>query len=151
MASLPLYRYIILDGKKYPIASDSYVMKWSRAFSSQLAGNIVRLNFVDRGPGIRVYDMTLILETWAPGSQPYVDGITDAWDVQLQALEASYGKIAKVLQFKDPFGRSPDSSIATNGGVFFTNLSEIIPKYTTYEKAIILCEIEVTEATQVVA
>lgn len=149
--SLPIYRYIVLDNKKYVVASETYVMKWTRAFSSQLAGNIVRLNFVDRGPGIRIYDMTLILETWAPGSQQYQDGITDTWDVQLQALEASYGKIAKVLQFNDPFGRSPDSSIAIGGGVFFTNLNEIIPKYTTPIKPIVLAEVEVTEATQVVA
>ncbi len=89
-----MYTYIILDGNKYVVATNTYNRKWQRAFSSQLAGNIIRLNFIDRGPGIRVYDMMLILATWAPGSVPYAAGITQTWDVQEQNLEASYGKTA---------------------------------------------------------
>lgn len=146
--ALPVYRYIILDGNKYPVLTDTYNMKWSRAFTSQLAGNIVRLNFIDRGPGVRIYDMTLIIETWAPTSAPYIDGVTATWDVQLQNLEASYGKIAKILGFQDPFGRSPGPS--SNYGIFFTNYNLILPKYLTSQKTIVLAEIELTEATQLI-
>ncbi len=143
--SLPLYTYISLDNNKYPVVQDTYSMKWTRAFSSQLAGNIIRLNFIDRGPGIRVYDMSLYLETWASTSLPYKAGITASWDTQLQALEASFKWVAKVLQFQDPFGRNPD------GGVFFTNYSLSVHKGATQEKSILIAQIEVTEATQVVA
>lgn len=152
--TLPFYRYIILDGYKYVVATDTYNMKWSRAFSSQLAGNIIRLNFIDRGPGIRVVDMTLILETWSTDSQPYLDGVTLPWDTQLANLEASFGKIATVLAYQDPFGRQfipTGGSALSNWGVFFTNLNEIIPRYATPQKPVLLCEIEITEATQVVA
>src|SRR5690349_9992986 len=124
--SLPFYRYVVIDGNKYVVATSSFNMKWTRAFSSQLAGNIIRLNFIDRGPGIRVWDMTLILETWDPTSQPYKDGITASWDTQLQNLEASFGKIATVISFVDPFGRSPSTNATFSTtpvyGVFFTNL-----------------------------
>src|SRR5579871_2924612 len=100
---LPFYRYIILDGNKYIVAADTYSMKWERAFTSQLAANIVRMNFIDRGPGVRVINMTLILETWPTNSQPYKDGITAAWNTQLQNLENSFSLNAKVLAFQDPF------------------------------------------------
>ena len=145
---LPLNPYISLDNNKYPIAQDSYSMKWSRAFSSQLAGNIIRLNFIDRGPGIRVYDMSLILETWDSNSLPYKAGITAAWYDQLANLETSFGKIATVLQFQDPLGRSPGGG---GYGVFFTNYSLSVHKAATPGKSILIAQIEVTEATQVVA
>lgn len=149
MTTFPFYTYVVIDGNKYPVATGSYTRKWARSFSSQLAGNIIRLNFIDRGPGIRVYDMTIILETWLPGSQPYVNGITATWDTQLQNLEASYGKIATVISFQDPFGQSPGAN--ANYGVYFTNFNEIIPNYSTPAKPYVLAEIELTEATQVVA
>ncbi len=141
--------FITLNGRKYPVTIDTYNMKWSRAFSSQLAGNIIRLNFIDRGPGVRVFDMTITIATWPIGSLPYKEGITDTWEVQLAALEASYGQVAKVLSFKDPFGRSPGPS--AQYGVFFTNLNEIIPRFSVPNKPVVFCEIELTEATQVVA
>ncbi len=125
---------------------NTYSRKWQRAFSSQLAGNIIRLNFIDRGPGIRVYDMTFILATWAPGSVPYQAGITKTWDQQEQDLETSYGKTATVLQFVDPMGLSPGAN--ANFGVFFTNFNLIIPQYSTAQKGYCLAEVEVTEATQ---
>ena len=148
---LPFYRYIILDGNKYIVAADTYSMKWERAFTSQLAANIVRMNFIDRGPGVRVINMTLILETWPTNSQPYKDGITAAWNTQLQNLENSFSLNAKVLAFQDPFGRQlvPSGGDATqNWGVFFTNLGEIFPRYNTPQKPFVLCEITLTEATQ---
>jgi hypothetical protein len=151
--SLPFYTFVNIGGNLYPVASDTYNMKWSRAFSSQLAGNIIRLNFIDRGPGIRVWDMTIILDTWPPGSLPHQAGIILPWDQQLANLEASYGAIATVLEFVDPWGRSPTSpgagwSTTPVQGVFFTNLNEIPPKYSTPNKPYMLCEIELTEATQ---
>lgn len=149
MTALTMYPYIILDGNKYAVADNTYNRKWQRAFSSQLAGNIIRLNFVDRGPGIRVYDMTLFLANWAPGSNPYLNGITQSWDTQEQNLEASYGKTATVLQFVDPMGLSPGPS--AQYGVFFTNFNLIVPAYSTPQKPYLLAEIELTEATQVVA
>ena len=152
MTSFPFYRYINLDGNLYPVATGTYTRKWTRSFSSQLAGNTIRLNFIDRGPGIRVYDMTLILQTWKPGSTPYNDGITATWDQQVQNLEASYQKIATVLAFVDPFGQVPAAvgGGALAWGVYFTNFNEIIPNYATPEKPYVLAEIEITEATQVV-
>lgn len=144
-----MYPYIILDGKKYAVAMNTYNRKWQRAFSSQLAGNIIRLNFIDRGPGIRVYDMTLILANWAATSVPFLNGVTSSWDAQEQALETSYNKPATPLQFVDPMGLSPNTNtVPANGGVFFTNLNIIIPQYSTPQKPYLLAEIEVTEATQ---
>lgn len=145
---LPFYTYIILDNHLYPVIADSYSQKWTRAFSSQLAGNIIRLNFIDRGPGIRVYDMNILLRTWEPTSLPYKAGIIQTWDTQLQNLENSYAQIAKVLQYQDPFGRSPGP--AANYGIFFTNLTEIIPKYSTPQQPMVLADIELTAATQLV-
>lgn len=147
--ALPFNRYITIDGNKYVVAQGTYIRKWTRAFSSQLAGNIIRLNFVDRGPGIRVYSATLILRTWLPGSQPFIDGITSSWDTQLANLEASYGKVATVISFVDPFGQSPGANATF--GVFFTNLNQIIPQYSTPQTVYLLYECELTEATQVVA
>jgi hypothetical protein len=140
-----------LDGNKYPVATGSYNRKWARSFSSQLAGNIIRLNFIDRGPGIQVYDMTLILETWLPGSLPYKNGITATWDTQLQNLEASYAAVATVLEYYDPFGQTPGQYAGADWGVYFTNFNEIIPNYATPERPFVLAEIELTSATQVVA
>lgn len=146
-----MYTYVILDGNKYVVAINTYTRKWQRAFSSQLAGNIIRLNFIDRGPGIQVYDMTLILATWAPGSIPYEAGITQTWDEQVQNLEASYAQVATVLQFVDPMGETPGSYAGQNWGIYFTNFNLIIPQYSTVQKGYCLAEIEVTSATQVVA
>jgi len=140
-------RYITLDYQKYAISSATYVRKWQRSFSSQLAANIVRLNFVDKGPGIRVYSMTLILATWSPNSQPYQDGITLTAEQQMANLEASYAKVATSLQFYDCFGNPPSAS----SGVYFTNLNQIVPNYATVNKSYILAEVELTEATQVAA
>lgn len=144
--SLLFVPYVIIDGHKYAVAQGTYLRKWTRAFSSQLAGNIVRLNFVDRGPGIRVYDFTLMIQTWAPGSLPFTSGITATYDAQLATLEASYAKVATPIQFVDPLGQSPGA-----GGVYFTNLTQIFPNQSTPEKPYLLYEVELTEATQVVA
>ena len=55
-----LYRYVVIDGKKYAVAQGTYIRKWQRQFTATLVANIVELNFVDRGPGIKTYNFTLI-------------------------------------------------------------------------------------------
>jgi hypothetical protein len=139
-------RYVIIDGYKYAVTFGTYIRKWTRSFSSQLAASIIRLNFVDRGPGIRTYSMTLMLNTWPAGSILYQDGITQTLSQQIANLEASYAKISTPIQFVDPFGAVPGA-----GGVYFTNLNEIIPNYATSEKPYVTMDVELTEATQVVA
>lgn len=139
-------RYVTIDGFKYAVATGSYIRKWLRSFTSQLAANIVRLNFIDNGPGVRVYSMTLQLESWNPNSQVYQDGVTQTITQQLANLEASYGKAATSLQFLDAFGNPPSAS----SGVYFTNYNQIIPNYGTVEKVYVLAEVELTESTQTV-
>ena len=146
--SLPVYTYVQLNNQLLPVVQDSYSMQWNRAFSSQLAGNIIRLNFIDRGPGIRVYSFSTYLITWPPGSIPYQNGITQTWDQQLAALEASFAEVAKVLQFTDPFGRP--AGISSSYGVYFTSYTLSVHKSGTAEQEILIAQIEVTEATQTV-
>lgn len=136
-----LYRYIVIDGFKYAIQQGTYIRKWQRQFTATLVANIVELNFIDRGPGIKTYDFSLILNTWDPGSLPYKDGITQTVDQQMANLENSYSKVSTALQFLDPFGQAP-----TLGGVYFTSLVQNIPAYTTPQKVYILVDIEVIES-----
>lgn len=139
-------RYVVIDGFKYAVVSGTYIRRWTRSFSTQLAASIIRLNFVDRGPGIRVYSMTLQLADWATDSDVYTDGVTQTLDQQRNNLEASYAKISTPIAFEDPFGEIPGA-----GGVYFTNLNQVIPAYSTVQKPFLLMEVELTEATQVVA
>jgi hypothetical protein len=106
----------------------------------------IHLNFIDRGPGIRIYSLTLILNTWPSDSLLYADGITETLDQQRTNLETSYSLIAKSLEFIDPFGNPPSAG----KGVFFTNLNEIIPAYSTVQHPYVLMEVELTESTQIV-
>lgn len=139
-------RYITLDGKKYAVEMGSYTRRWARSFSSDLVASIVRLNFVDRGPGLRVYTMALLLNSWDTDTDIYTDGVTETLDQQRANLETSYGKISTPIQFIDPFGEVPGA-----GGVYFTSLNQVIPAYSTVLKPYVRMEIELTEATQVVA
>ena len=153
-----MYPYITLGDQNnnlwnYAVVMNTYSRNWQRSFSSQLAGNIIRLNFIDRGPGIRVYDMTLLLATWAPGSIPYINGITQPWWEQYNNLQNSYSAVAQVLSFTDPMGLSPSPATGGAGdyGVYFTDCNINIPQYSTPQKPYLLAQIELTEATQVVA
>lgn len=137
------YRYVIIDGNKYVVQSGTYIRRWIRQFSSIIAAGQIVLNFVDRGPGVRTYSMTLLLAQWPAGSAVYQDGITQTVAQQITNLEASYVKIATSLNFTDPFGNSPGA-----GGVYFTNMNEVIPAYSTVAKNYVLMEIELTESTQ---
>ena len=137
-----MYRFIILNGQKYAIQQGSYVRKWTRQFTATLSANIVELNFVDKGPGIQAYDMTLIIATWSPGSIMYTDGITQTMTQQIAALEALYLQRATSFTFIDPYGNPP-----TNGlNVYFTNLTETIPNYSTVQKPYTLIDIELIAA-----
>ncbi len=147
-----IYTFVVIDGNKYAVASSTYIRNWQRSFTTQLAAGIVRLNFVDRGPGIRTYSMTLQIQDWGTDSLPYKAGVTQSFDTQRVALEASYNKISKAISFLDPFGEAPNiPGTSTPGGVYFTNYSEVIPNYATGQKPYMLAEIQLTEATQVVA
>ena len=139
-------RYITLDGYKYAVAPGTYIRSWARSFSSQLAANTIRINWVDRGPGVRKYNMTLMLFNWRPDSEPYKDGITQTLDEQIINLEASYAKLSTSLQFLDAFGNPPSA----NSGIYFENLNQIIPQYSTVANPYVLYEVELMESTQVV-
>lgn len=91
--------------------------------------------------------MTLLLNTWPANSPLYQAGITQTAVQQMANLEASYSKVATSIQFLDAFGNPP----SVGKGVYFTNLNQIIPNYSTNQKVFILAEVELTESTQVVA
>ena len=88
----------------------------------------------------------LVLSNWGTDTLVYQDGVTETLDQQRQNLETAYSKISTPIEFIDPFGEVPGA-----GGVYFTNLNETIPQYSTVAKPYVLMEIETTEATQVVA
>lgn len=136
-----MYRYVIIDGHKYAVQQGTYLRKWQRQFTATLVANIVELNWIDRGPGIKTYNFSLILCTWPTNSQPYEDGIIETLDQQRANLEASYSKIATSIQFVDPFGESPSL-----GGVYFTNLNESIPQYSTVQRPYVIGDIELIES-----
>jgi hypothetical protein len=138
-----LYTYIQLDNEKYVVQSGTYIRKWERAFTSNLAANLIRLNWVDRGPGIKTYTMTLYLVTWGHDSIPYKNGITKTAEQQLADLETSYEKIATALQFFDPFGQPPNLTT----GIFFQDFNVIVPNFATTEKPYVLVDITLIEAS----
>jgi patatin-like phospholipase/acyl hydrolase len=141
-----VYSYVIIDGYKYAVLQGTYIRKWQRQFTQQLVANIVELNWVDRGPGIKTYNMSLILETWPSNHPFYQAGITQTWDQQLAHLEASYMKVNYSMQLVDPFGQSP-----TLGGVYFTNLNQTVPNYATAEKPYLLADVEFIDAKQAIS
>ena len=137
-----LYRYIVLNGKKYAIQQGTYVRKWQRQFTATLSANIVELNFVDRGPGILTYDMTLMVAQWGTNSQLYADGLNLTVAQQLANLEAAYQQVASPLTFIDPFGNAPVGGLT----VYFTDLQQTIPKEATVQTPIVLMDIELIAA-----
>jgi hypothetical protein len=108
---------VTIDGVKYAVGQNSYVRRWTRSFSSNLVANLVRLNFVDKGPGIRVYTFQIIGRTWETSTLPYQKGVTENYDAQRSSLEASYSKIATPLSFLDPLGEPPTFSGYTTTAV----------------------------------
>lgn len=135
--------YITLDGNKYAIVQGSYLRQWVRSFTSYLAANIVRLNFIDKGPGVRTYSFQLMLSKWPSGILTAA-GITATPETQMSQLEATYAKIATPVQFIDPFGTT------STYGVYMTDLQQTIPNYGTTQQSYIIATVQLTEATQTV-
>jgi hypothetical protein len=146
-----LYPYIVIgkDGGgnplKYAIQHGTYIRKWTRQFTLNLSANIVEVPFIDNGPGLRVYAMTLELATWDPTSLMYQSGITASAETQMSNLEAQYLKKASSLYFLDPFGIAPTFS-GGDGGIYFTMMNQIIPDWSTSQKPYIQVQIELTES-----
>jgi len=136
--------HITLDGNKYPLVQGSYMRHWVRSFTSYLSANIVRLNFVDKGPGVRTYTFQVYLSQWPTTSIPYLNGITSSPETQMTALETTYQKIATPVGFTDPFGNT------STYGVYMTDLQQTIPNYGTSQQSFIVATIQLTEATQTV-
>lgn len=146
-----LYPYITLgkDGGgnplKYAVQHGSYIRKWTRQYTLNLAANIVEVSFIDNGPGLRVYSMTLELATWASDSVPFKAGITQSAETQMSNLETTYSQIASAQFFLDPFGVAP-TFVGGSGGVYFTMLNQIIPDWSTVQKPYMQVQIELTES-----
>lgn len=136
--------YVTIDGNKYAIVAGSYSRQWIRSFTSYLSANIVRLNFIDKGPGVRTYSMQLYLAPWSTSSIPGVNGVTLSPETQMSQLETSYKKIATPISFTDPFG------VASSFGVYMTDLQQVIPNYGTQQSTYIVVTVQLTEATQTV-
>ena len=136
-------RYVSLNGYKYAVQQGTYVRKWQRQFTATLSANLVELNFVDRGPGIMTYDMTLVLATWDPSSTVYQDGITQTMAQQITQLETAYQQVSTPLTFLDIFGNAPIGGLT----IYFTNLQETIPQYSTPQKPTTFMDIELIAST----
>jgi hypothetical protein len=136
--------YITLDGNNYAVVSNTYLRRWIRSFTSYLAANIVRLNFIDKGPGVRTYSFQLQLAPWGSSSLPYLEGVTASPEAQMAQLEATYAKIATPVSFTDPLGNT------STYGVYMTDLQQVIPPYATAQITHIIATVELTEATQTV-
>lgn len=141
-----MYRTIRLNHHNYVVAAETYVRRWARLFNALVSAAGLFLNFVDKGPGMRVYNMTVILHTWPDDSLPHLDGVTETMDEQITNLEHAYGLLTASLEFYDPYGHPPSA----NMGVFFTNLEESIPAYSTVQSPYTLMKLELTESTQTV-
>lgn len=136
---------VTIDGNKYAVLADTYTRTWVRQFTFNISMVVTQVNFVDRGPGIRKYNMTLLLLDWPVTSKPYKDGVTASLDTQRTNLEASYNKVATRIQYVDPFGNSPTYNGGTIG-VYFTNLVQGIPKYAVPNKVAITYDVELMDA-----
>jgi hypothetical protein len=146
-----LAHVITLDGYKYSVVQNTYTRTWVRQFNTNVTAGVVRLTFVDRGPGLQDYKMTLELRSWLSNSLPYTNGVTQTWDVQLANLEASYGKIAKSLQFIDAFGNVPVvPGTSTPSGIYFIDFQQSIASYSTPDRPSVMCVIELENAANVV-
>ena len=136
--------YVTIDGNKYAIVAGSYSRQWIRSFTSYLSANIVRLNFIDKGPGVRTYSMQLHLAPWGSNSLPALSGVNTSPEGQMAQLEASYAKIATPISFTDVFGTT------LSNGAYMTDLQQVIPLHGTSQSTYIIATVTMTEATQLV-
>jgi hypothetical protein len=142
-----MYEYIILDGNKYAVVQGTYVDNWSRAFSFNMLAQVVRLNFVDRGPGIHKYTMTLELRNWPQNSDLYQAGITTSAIQQYNALAASFLKTSTLISYTDPLGQSSPPGGAFANGVYFTMFNLVVPAYSTASNPALQAQIELTNSS----
>ena len=109
---------ITLDGYQYAVMQGLYTRTYQRFFSVTAMASLVTTTYIDRGPGMNKYDISLQICTWSPDSLPYKNGVTQTWQEQLNNLETSYGKTAVALKFIDPFGNAPNTN-GSNNGIYF--------------------------------
>lgn len=138
-----MYKFVTIDNNKYAISSGTYIREWARSFNAALTAGIIQLNYVDRGPGVETYSMTLEIATWSPGSDLYNAGITKTADQQMADLETSYLKVASALQFLDPFGKPPRNNFSV--GILFVDMKQIVPNFSTNNKTYYKVEVSLTE------
>jgi len=136
-----MFSYVTINGFKYAVQQNSYTRKWVRQFTATLVANIVELNFVDKGPGIKTFDFTLMLASWPVGSLPYTNGITQTALQQLTNLETAYKQVASAFNFVDIFGNSLSC--------YFTDLQITIPNYSTVQEGFIIAQIELYNSSAI--
>lgn len=133
---VPLY-YAVLQG--------TYNREWLRYFNSQpIAYGATRINSIDNGPGINQYTLSVLVTNFLPGSLPYLQGVTQTWDVQKYNLETSFQKVASNLLFIDPFGQYP--SLDPQTGIIFWKFEEVLLLQSTPEQPYIQYNITLTES-----
>jgi hypothetical protein len=109
----------------FAIKQGSYSRKWSRYNSStSIPGSPKWLSYVDYGPGINEYDVTIICRNWEPTSLPYLYGVTQSWAQQKSSIENMYNKTNTAHFFLDAFGQYPTQD--STKGVYIVKLSESV-------------------------
>jgi len=142
-----LYSVIYLDGYYYAVESGSYIRNWKRQSEFSITAVTTRVQWTDRGPGVRSYNMVLLVQDWATNSLPYKQGVTQTFAQQVTNLEASYNKRATKLTFYDPFGNRPYDNVAgANTSVYFVNMVQEIPKYAGNNKVVCTYQIELIDS-----
>jgi hypothetical protein len=127
MTTSPAFVYVVIDGKKYAVSSGTFIRRWPRAFSTDFSSNVIRLNFVDHGPGVRVYSMTLYVVDWTPDSAVYKAGVTQSLLQQKDNIDIAYAKNATPISFLDPFGEPPLLKGSTAGSITSLSTTVSIP------------------------
>ena len=140
---------VTIDGHKYAVSQGSYTRTWTRFFSISAQASLVTTTFIDRGPGNNAYDIGLLITSWTPSELPYQLGVTETWDVQKANLETAYGKLAKSIQFLDPFGQAPQTSGSTNG-VYMVQFIETVLDWSTPSTPYLKIDVQFKEAVGVI-
>ena len=142
-----IYTVIQLDGYYYAVQAGSYIRNWKRESQFQISAVTTRVQWTDRGPGVRSYDMTLWIQTWPTSSLPYQQGVTQTFDEQVANLEVSYNKRATKLVFYDPFGNRPyDNYASAFTSVYFVNMVQEIPAHSVKNKVVCTYQIQLIDS-----
>jgi len=132
----------------FAVVQGSYSMSWERLFSSTLAGNLVRINFLDSGPGYKVWNMQLYLQQFSPGSPLYKAGVTEDAITQMTNLESLYMYITNLgssTTVDTGIGFIDANGFAPQWGIYFSNLIQTIPEYSTNQEPYIVATVEFIE------